>query len=292
MQPATDTIPTRAERATFWRFLRRPVLILGGSYFGVLVLLLMLENALVFHPAKEVQDWEPPPAPEVQDVHLTSQDGTAIHAWWWPTPGARGAILYCHGNAGNLSHRGPSIAKLRDLLGESVLIFDYPGYGRSGGRPGEQGCYLAAEAAYDWLGSAQKIAQDNIIIYGGSLGGGVAVDIASRRQHRALVLVKTFTSAPDVGRSMYPWLPIRWLMRNRFDSLGKISNCRKPVFIAHGTADSLIPFKLGKQLYEAANEPKMFFQIDGGDHNSPLPAACFQQLREFLGKVEQHLPAK
>jgi len=96
--------------------------------------------------------------------------------------------------------------------------------------------------------------------------------------------VKSFTSAPDVGQSIYPWLPVRWLMRNRFDSLSKIGKCRKPVFIAHGTADSLIPFELGKQLYEAANEPKMFFPINGDDHNSPLPAACFIQLRDFLKK--------
>lgn len=282
----SGSFPTRTtdgvSRRSLLRMVRSVSLILCGSYVGVMGVLLFLENSLVFHPTKEKQDWEPPPAPEVQDVHLKSRDGTAIHAWWWPTPAASGAILYCHGNAGNLSHRGPSIGKLRELLGESVLIFDYPGYGKSGGKPTEQGCYAAAEAAYDWLVADRKIAPTNIIIYGGSLGGGVAVELAARREHRALVLMKTFTSAPDVGHCMYPWLPVRWLMRNRFDSLGKIGNCRKPVFVAHGTADSLIPFKLGKQLYEAANEPKMFFQIDGGDHNSPLPAACFDQLRAFL----------
>jgi fermentation-respiration switch protein FrsA (DUF1100 family) len=220
----------------------------------------------------------------VQDVALTTQDGIAIHAWWWPTPGARDAILYCHGNAGNLSHRGEVMGKLRELLGASVLIFDYPGYGKSAGKPSEQGCYQSADAAYDWLIQAQKIPAGNILIYGGSLGGGVAVDLASRREHRAVVLFNTFTSAPDVGRSLYPWLPVRWLMRNRFDSLNKIGNCHKPVFIAHGTADALIPFRLGKELFEAANEPKMFFAIDGGDHNSALPAHCFQQLREFLAE--------
>ncbi|MBM4070970.1 MAG: alpha/beta hydrolase [Planctomycetes bacterium] len=283
MRATTASVPANAERTTLGRFLRRLALILGGSYLGVMGVLLWFENSLVFHPTTDKQDWVPPPAPEVQDVVLPTQDG-AIHAWWWPTPGARGAILYCHGNAGNLSHRGAAIGKIRDLLGESVLIFDYPGYGKSAGRPSEQGCYRSAEAAYDWLVDKQKIAADNIIIYGGSLGGGIAVDLASKRTHRALVLVKSFTSAPDVGQSIYPWLPVRWLMRNRFDSLSKIGKCRKPVFIAHGTADSLIPFELGKQLYEAANEPKMFFPINGDDHNSPLPAACFIQLRDFLKK--------
>jgi hypothetical protein len=262
--------------------MRRPLMILGGSYLGVVLVLLLLENALVFRPTKAAEDWQTPPSPEVQDVDLKAQDGNAIHAWWWPVPGARGALLYCHGNAGNLSHRGPGLADLRERLGEAVLIFDYPGYGKSSGRPNEQSCYRAAEAAYDWLVKTQKIDPENIILYGGSLGGGVAVELASKRKHRALVLVSTFTSAPDVAQNLYPWLPVRWLMRNRFDSLSKIGQCRKPVFITHGTADALIPFALGKRLFEAANEPKMFFQVDGGDHNSALPAACYDKLRDFL----------
>lgn len=260
------------------------MLVVSGSYLGVVVLLLFLENALVYRPTSARQDWEPSPTPEVRDIHLKSQDGSDIHAWWWPAPGSRGAILYCHGNAGNLSHRGPGLVNLHNLLGESILIFDYPGYGKSGGRPSEQGCYWAAEAGYDWLVHTQKIEPTNIILYGGSLGGGVAVDLASKRDHRALVLFSTFTSAPDVAANLYPWLPVRWLMRNRFDSLGKIGKCRKPVFMVHGTNDSLIPFKLGRRLFEAASEPKMFLAIEGGDHNDPVPAAHFEKLRVFLAK--------
>lgn len=254
----------------------------AGSYVGVVVVLWLLENFLVYRPLREQDDWQPPPADDVEDIHLKSRDGADIHAWWWPAAGARGAILYSHGNAGNLSHRGPTLARLRDHLGESILIFDYPGYGKSGGRPTEQGCYQAAEAAYDWLVHEQQIDPEAIILYGGSLGGGVAVELASKRKHRALVLVKTYTSLPDVGQRLHPWLPVRWLMRNRFDSLSKIGQCRQPVFIAHGNADGLIPFDLGKKLFEAANEPKVFFEIEGGDHNDPLPPACFEQLREFL----------
>ena len=209
------------------------------------------------------------------------------------TPGGglfpAGAILYCHGNAGNLSHRGPRSPGFA-TLGESILIFDYPGYGKSGGRPSEQGCYQAADAAYDWL-ICNRIDPDKIMLYGGSLGGGVAVDLASKRKHRATVLVKTYTSLPDVGRRMFPWLPVRWLMRNRFDSLGKIANVTGPYSLpmAPPTGSSLSTWK---RLFEAANEPKTFFEIDGGDHNDPLPAACFEQLREFLARTAKPVQAK
>ena len=156
-------------------------------------------------------------------MNLTSADGTHIHGWWIPAKSDR-AILYFHGNAGNLSWRGPSIVNLRDALDASVLIIDYPGYGKSEGSPSEQGCYAAADAAYDWLIGEKKIAPRKLSIYGASLGGGVAVDLASRKEHRALILVKTFTSLPDAASSLYWWLPVpkQALMTNRFDSLSKI----------------------------------------------------------------------
>jgi fermentation-respiration switch protein FrsA (DUF1100 family) len=267
---------------TWRRRLFRLAIPLVGAYLGVIVVLMFLENRLVYHPVTAEEEWLDSPGPEVQDVYLTSADGTAVHAWWWPVAGAPGAILYSHGNAGNLSHRGRSVAQLRALLGESVLIFDYPGYGKSAGRPSEKGCCLAGEAAYDWLVQEQGIDPERIILFGGSLGGGIAVHLASQRKHRALVLAKTFTSLPDVAQSLYPWLPVRWLMRNRFDNLGKIGDCHRPVFFIHSTGDDLIPFRLAQRLYTAANQPKQFFEIPGGDHNDPLPTNAFRQLQVFL----------
>src|SRR5262249_19672521 len=129
------------------------------------------------------------------------------------------------------------------------------------------------------------------LIYGSSLGGGVAIDLASRRPHRALVVDKTFTSVPEVGQRHYPWLPVRWLMRNRFDSLAKIGKCRQPVFIGHGTTDDLIPFALGQRLSAAANEPKHFFPMEACGHNAPLPRAFFDALGHFLAVCEAQPPA-
>jgi fermentation-respiration switch protein FrsA (DUF1100 family) len=271
-----------------WRIIRLPLF----CYLGVLFVLWLLENSLVF-PASGPGEWEPAPSADIKDVFLTSAGGTQIHAWWCPltsspSPDGKGvrseeeALLYCHGNGGNLSHRGASILKLRDFLKVHVLIFDYPGYGKSAGRPTEQGCYQAGEAAYDWLVTEQKIDPRRIILYGGSLGGGVAVDLGSRKPHRAIVLAKTFTSCPDTAAHLYPWLPVRWLMRNRFDNLAKIKECKEPVFIGHGTADELIPYEQGRRLFEAANEPKRFYCLDGSTHNDSLPQGFFESLREFL----------
>ena len=254
------------------------------AYAGLVLMLVALENKLVYHPYTAAQDWVPAPYPDIEDVELTCADGTHIHAWWCPAKDSDQAVLYCHGNAGNLSHRGWSIAKMREKLGVSVLIIDYPGYGKSGGSPSEQGCYQAADVGYAWLTEQKKIAPKNVILYGASLGGGVITDLASRKEHRALVLVKTFTSLPDAANAIYWWLPvpIRWLMSNRFDSASKIMNCHRPVFIAHGTADTIVPHAQGEKLYEIANEPKQFLSMLGSGHNDALPDEFFNSLKQFL----------
>lgn len=256
------------------------------AYVGFVSMMLFFENWLVYHPTAASQHWAAPPHSDIQDVWLTSADGTKLHAWWVGARDSDTAILYCHGNAGNLSHRGGSILKLRRHLGASVLIIDYPGYGKSEGRPSEQGCYQAADAAYEHLINDKKIAASKIICYGGSLGGGVATDLASRKEHRALVLIKTFSSLPDAASDLYWWLPApkRMLMSNQFDNLSKIRSIHRPVFIAHGTADGLIPHAHGVRLHDAANEPKRFLSMAGSDHNDELPEVFFSELKQFLAK--------
>jgi fermentation-respiration switch protein FrsA (DUF1100 family) len=281
----TRTPDLAAPGRPWWRRGLRLVFLAGVCYLGVLIVLLALENSMLYHPIRADQDWMAPPDGKVQDVFFRTPDGTALHAWWCPTESWEpefGALLFCHGNAGNLSHRGEIIRDWQSHLGQAVFIFDYPGYGRSAGSPTEASCYAAAEAAYDWLLATQHLPPERLVIYGESLGGGVAVELASRRPHRALILEKTFTSVPDVAQTLFPWLPVRWLMRNRFENLQKIGRCRQPVFVAHGTADGLIPFSQGRRLFEAANEPKRFFRLEGGDHNTPLSSACLAAIREFV----------
>lgn len=256
------------------------------GYAGLTAMLLFLENKLVYHPSSAEQSWTAAPTDEFQDVALTCADGTRMHAWFLPCRDSEEALLYCHGNGGNLSQRGASMLKLRELLQVNVLIIDYPGYGKSEGEPSERGCYQAADAAHAWLVDEKKFLPKNILLYGVSLGGGVVTELASRKEQRALILIKTFTSLPDVAAELYWWLPVpkRVLMRNRFDSLSRIADCPGPIFIAHGTDDELVPFAHGERLYEAARAPKRFLPLRGDGHNDPLPEVFFVALKEFLEK--------
>jgi fermentation-respiration switch protein FrsA (DUF1100 family) len=265
------------------------------SYIGVIIVLLFLETRLLFHPTRANEEWISPPNSRVEDVFPQSRDGIRIHAWWCPTADwspDKGALLYSHGNAGNLSHRADAIASWQRYLGISVLIFDYPGYGRSEGKPSEAGCYSAGEAAYDWLVEQKHISRERILLYGGSLGGGVAVELASRRPHRALVLVKAFTSVADAAQEVYPWLPARWLVRNRFENLAKIGRCTQPIFIAHGTSDRVIRFSHSERLFAAANEPKRFHAMPGADHGDPLNKDFFVSLGTFLSENAVRTPER
>jgi fermentation-respiration switch protein FrsA (DUF1100 family) len=260
---------------------------LGLTYLGVIIVLLVLENRMVYPATPAAERWEPPPSPLIEDVELPLADGTRVHGWWLPRPGGDGALLYLHGNGGNLSQRGPLLVEAGARLNVSVLIVDYPGYGKSTGHPSEEGCYAAADAAYRWLtaeGKA-KVPAERVIVFGVSLGGGVAVDLASRQPHRALVLANTFTSLPDVGQNLYPWLPVRWLMHNQFNSLRKIGDCHRPVFISHGDRDTFIPTSQGEKLFAAANEPKTFLAVEGADHNTALTPVFYAKLRQFLDKA-------
>jgi uncharacterized protein len=284
--PPTDASPALVRLG---RRLARWAYLLTIALLGAVFVLTWLENWLVYKPAGP-NEWQPPPDPAIQDVALTAADGTALHAWWYPRAGSSGAVLYLHGNAGNLSWRGNSLINLRQLLQEPVLIVDYPGYGKSQGKPTEAGCYAAADAAYDWLTTVQNIPGENILLYGASLGGGVAVDLASRKPHRALILVKTFTTMPEVGQRMLPFLPVHWLMTNHYDSLGKLPLCKGPIFIAHGDADDLVPFAHGERLFEAAVGPKEFLRLPGAEHNDALPPLFFEKLGRFLAQTAP-LPA-
>ncbi len=278
----TESRSTKRPKPAWFRLLRIAVI----SYIGIIIVLLTLENYLVYHPVSAASDWKSPPDSRVVDIELRTADGVKLHAWWLPHDESDGAMLYCHGNAGNLSHRGEVVKAWHRSMRLSVLIFDYPGYGRSEGKPSEAGCYAAADAAYDWLTGHAKIAPEKILIYGGSLGGGVAVDLASRRPHRALVVTSTFTSMPELAQKLYPWLPARWLVRHRFDNVTKIASCRQPVFIAHGDLDTLIPISQGECLYAAANEPKQFHVMRGHEHFEGPDEPFFTALRHFLAAAE------
>ena len=255
-------------------------LLFAGALFGLFACC-SLEDRLLYHPVRSTKGLLPEGSP-FQDIDLRTADGTAVHARWCPRDGAKGALLYCHGNAGNLEGRAGPVRELWEALDQSVLIIDYPGFGQSDGHPSEAGCYATADAAYDWLVQTQKLAPESIVLFGESLGGGVAVELASRRPHRALILVRTFTSIPDMAQALFGWLPVRHFVSSRFDNLAKIGLCKQPTFIAQADADRLVPFSQGQQLLEASGPNATFFRLSGSGHNDPLPAEFYEAVRKFL----------
>lgn len=242
-----------------------------------------VEDSILYHPKTAGESWMPVPFQvRVQEVWLQAGDGERIHAWWFHQPESKGAILLCHGNAGNLSHWTSPVFNLQRALRQSVLIFDYPGYGKSGGKPSEAGCYAAGDAAYNHLVFDRGIPGQHIILYGESLGGGVATELAVRRPVQALVLVRTFTSVPDMARKSVWTSSVAPLIQNRFDNLGRIPQVKAPIFIAHGNLDTLIPLTQAAKLYQSAPQPKRGHLLRNIGHNDNLPADFYQALAQFL----------
>jgi fermentation-respiration switch protein FrsA (DUF1100 family) len=247
--------------------------------------MVFLEESLLFFPMRYPGgDWNPAGLAPV-DAWFSAADGTKLHGWYVPHEKPRAVILLCHGNAGNITHRADILEALHDRVGASVLIFDYRGYGRSEGSPNERGVLEDARAARAWLARTEAIPENQIVLLGNSLGGAVAVDLAARDGAKALILENTFSSVPDVAAHYYPWLPVRWLMRNRFDSVAKIGAYHGPLLQSHSQGDTIVPYRFARRLFDAANEPKQFLEIEGLDHNDPPESSYFDTLREFLDKV-------
>ena len=204
---------------------------------------------------------------EYQAVAFKTEDGVQLDAWLVPAESTRGVVLICHGNAGTISNR-LSTLKLFNQLGFSSFIFDYRGYGRSQGETSEAGTYLDAEAAWRYL-RQQGFAEDEIVIFGRSLGGAVAANLARQHAPAALILESSFTSVPDVAAELYPLFPVRWLSRFRYDTLDYLQSITAPTLVVHSRQDGIIPFSHGQRLFAAATEPKQFIELSGG-HNDAI----------------------
>lgn len=267
--------------ASLWRIVRVVLL----AYLGLVVIAMFMENSLIYFPSVYPQgDWKPQGL-QFEDAWFEASDGVCLHGWYVPRENAKAAVLFCHGNGGNITHRVALLRMLHDRVGVSVLIFDYRGYGRSEGKPSEEGVYADARAARAWLAAREKIRETDVVPMGESLGGAVAVELAARDGARALILESTFSSLPDVAAYHYPILPVRWAMRSRFDSVDKIGNYHGPLFQSHGDEDTIVPLQFGERLFAAANEPKQFILVPGHDHNDLMPAYVFDAIAAFLKEL-------
>ena len=237
-------------------------------YIGLSLFLFFRQSHYVYYPDKQVGATPRDVGIAYEDVELLTEDGETLGAWYVPAESTNAAItvLLCHGNAGDIGDRVGSVVTFHNL-GYNLLVFDYRGYGRSTGRPSEKGTYMDADAAWRFLTKKKQIPAASIIVFGRSLGGAIGAWLAEHRKPAALVLESAFTSAPDMAKGMFPFLPSRLICRFRYDTLSRLANIDCPIFVAHGTEDEMIPFRHGQRLFEAASDPKIFFQLNGG-HNS------------------------
>jgi fermentation-respiration switch protein FrsA (DUF1100 family) len=246
-------------------------------------MMFMQQSSMIFFPYAHLEqtpgDW----GLQYQDVNLTTSDGIQLHGWYIPHADSSKVLLFFHGNAGNISHRGASI-EIFHRLGLNVFIIDYRGYGKSQGDPDEAGLYRDADAAWQYLTQQIGIDKDKIIIFGRSLGGAVATRLAAEVHPAALILESTFSSARDMAKSLFPIIYRLLIFRYRFNSMSTIKQINCPLLVMHSPDDEIIPFHVGEKLYNAANEPKRLIKMKG-DHNNGFllsQPAYEQSLRTFI----------
>jgi len=235
------------------------------AYLGLGMILFLMQPTFLYAPVSEVSHTPAELGLDFESVVFRSCDGLKLAGWYIPAENSKLTVLFCHGNGGNMMHRLDSI-NLFYNLGLNCFIFDYRGYGQSQGKVSEQGTYLDAAAAYKWLTEEKKILPNNIITFGRSLGGSIAAQLASKVEVGSLVIESCFTSYVDMGRKLYPYMPVRWFARFSYNTIDYLRTVHCPVMIIHSRDDEIVPFEFGRQLYGAANEPSKFIEI-AGSHN-------------------------
>ncbi|MCK5095188.1 MAG: alpha/beta hydrolase [Spirochaetes bacterium] len=226
---------------------------------------MIFQSRFIFFPGDEITATPGEINLSYETVNLETDDGVKLSGWFIPARNERGVVLFCHGNAGNISHRLESIQVFHDL-GLSTFIFDYRGYGRSEGKISEQGTYLDVKAAWRYLVQERQIEPGSIIIFGRSLGGSIAAWLARESRPKALIIESSFTSIRNAAVDMYPFLPLKILLRYNYSTMDYLAQVKCPVLIVHSRDDELIPFSHGQRLFEIANNPKEFLEISGS-HN-------------------------
>ncbi len=264
-----------------------PLRILGLAYVGLLLVLFFSQDSLMFVPSRAVTATPQAVGLRFEPWKIPTADGETLAAWFIPAPNPQGILVYCHGNGGNIGDRVPYLPIFHSL-GLSVVLWDYRGYGQSTGRPSEAGLYQDADAVMDYLQQRRSIAPTQTVIYGESLGGGVASYLAAQYPVRGWVLAGTFTSAVDRAAELYPFLPVRWLARSRFDTRARLPQITAPVLVLHSVDDEIIPIHHGRALYAAANPPKTLVELTGDHNNGFLDNAL--AYREALAAFLDALP--
>ena len=259
------------------------------AYWGWGLILYLMQSTFLYSPVREVTYTPDELGLDFEQVAFKSDDGLQLSGWYIPVENSELTVLFCHGNGGNMMHRLDSINILYNL-GLNCFIFDYRGYGNSEGKPSEEGTYLDVMAAYKWLTEEKKVSPANIIIFGRSLGGSIAAQLASKVEAMSLIIESTFTSYADIGKKFYPYMPVRWFARFSYKTIDYVKDVHCPVMMIYSRNDEVVPFEFGLELYEAANEPKEFVEIFGSHNDGFLVSAEIYKKAwmKWLKFIKQH----
>jgi len=257
-------------------------------YLLALAVFYFFQAKLVYFPSAEIKATPAESGLEYEPVSFTADDGVTLSGWFIPSGRARKTLLFCPGNAGNISDRMESIMIFHRMR-LNVLIFDYRGYGASKGKPSEKGTYADAFAAWSYLVDLRKISPAEIIVFGRSLGGAVAARLASEQQPGALIVESSFTSLKELGAWLYPYMPVQLLCRFEYDTLNIMSRVKCPVLIVHSGNDEMIDISYGKRLFDAAGEPKEFLEISGSHNEGFIVSGehYFSGIENFIFKLNK-----
>lgn len=248
----------------------------------------VLDQLFVYHPTPwSERDWARVSGLPLEDVWFSAADGTKLFGWYVESPASQTVLLWCHGNAGNIINRLDNLVELY-RVGISVFLFDYRGYGRSQGNPSEDGLYQDALGAYAYLLETRRIRPQRIVLFGRSLGAAVAGEVASQRRAAGLILESCFPSIGALARAHYFGLPVHWLLGAQFNLADRLPRVSMPILVVHGDRDTIVPIHLGRQVFEAAREPKSFYLVQGADHNDLYLVGgkpYFQRLKRFAEEI-------
>jgi len=260
--------------------------ILCGVYFGMLILLFLMQSRLVYFPSREIVCTPADIRLQYDDITMKTSDGLNLNAWFVPAKVPTGTVLFCHGNGGNISYSLDVVENL-NKLNLNVLIFDYRGYGKSEGVSTENGTYTDAETAYRWLIKDKNIPENEIIVMGRSLGAAIAANLAKKNNPGLLILESAFSSTPDVAARQYPIFPVKLLCHYKYRTAEYVKDIKCPVLVVHSPEDEIIPYSNGKKIFSSAREPKEFLDISGS-HNEGYSDSGDTYVNGLRGFIEKH----
>jgi fermentation-respiration switch protein FrsA (DUF1100 family) len=266
-----------------WPYLISLIIIIVASFYFFYP---KIENFFVFFPERPFYQIPSDVHLNYEDVYFHTEDGRRLHGWFFPLEGESPVILFCHGNAGNISHR-LDIVRLLLKRQLQVFIFDYRGYGKSSGSPSEKGLYKDGLAAYDYLIEKRHLPPDEIILFGRSLGAAVAIEVALERKVRSIIIESAFTSTKEMARAIWLFYPFSYFLPANYNNFKKIAQVDHPKLFIHSEGDEIVPFHLGQKLFHAAKPPKYFYALEEAGHNDTYVVGgdtYFQRIAAFAKK--------